>query len=215
MRNKFTINESQLTRLVMEGVRRALREMGYENGVGADVVPSDNNGDEPKGKNWFANNGIITLNSTSPKAWVTTTFLGNRRLAGKLGANWTTASQKPFFNSYTVDSDAILVVCQDSDSGEIYQIQYNADGPMMAASSNGSQVDPNGANFSIVNRKVKANFDKLLGKTKQMCQQEDEFFNSKTSKTYDNYRTGGKNARYNGMAMRNNLMGKNPSDSKF
>ena len=207
MRNKLTINESQLTKLVMEGVRRALREMGYEHGIDADDALAGDNGDEPKGKNWFANHGIVNFKfnnkpvkfgglldgpgSVPPRAWVTTTFLGNRRLAGKLGGNWITAKQKLYFNNYTVGSDSILVIYQDREKGEVYQIQYNANGPVQATSANDTEVDPNNSTFSWLNQHVKLYFNDLLELTKDMCEKENEFFDSKKSKTYDRYYNGG------------------------
>ena len=187
MKGKVTLNESQLRQIVLESVRKVLKESSFEHGISLNDVngkPGD-----VKGKNWFANHGIINLesNNESPvKVYVTTTFLGNHRLAGKLGAKWATASRKPMFNAYTVDSDAILVVVNFTDRNKVVQIQYTKDGPQMAFDGEDRQVKIRKDWF--FNETVMNFFDTMLEKTREMCAEEDEFFNSKTSNKYQQYK---------------------------
>ena len=189
-RRRVTLNENQLRKIVLESVKRVLKEEGYQYGV--DVDDSMGNEEDVKGKNWFANHGIVNWKSNatdSVKVYLTTTFLGNHRLAGKLGARWATGSQKRMFNAYTVDSNAILVVVNDTRNGKVYQAQITEDGPQMVCDANDNQVNANEMNTWFL-KHIDAQFPRLLQMTKDMCAQEDEFFNSKTSKTYDKFKNG-------------------------
>ena len=208
-RKKITLNESQLRNIVLTSLKRVLREE-YEHGVDVDDAMGQEG--DVKGKNWFANHGIVNWksNNESPvKVYVTTTFLGNHCLAGKLGANWTTAARKPYFNRYTVDSDAILVVVNDTKNGQIYQAQVTAEGPQIVADANDRQVDTSTIGNMWFMKHIQFQFQHLLKMTQDMCAQEDEFFNSKTSKTYQRF-NGETGSRYNDKAMRNDMLGNEP-----
>ena len=210
---KTILNETQLRQIVLESVKKVLKEASFEHGVDYNDADTEVEG-EVRGKNWFANHGIINLdsNNESPvKVYVTTTFLGNHRLAGKLGAKWATASRKSMFNAYTVDSNSMLVVVNDTRSGKVYQIQYDQNGPVRAADANDTQIKVKKDWF--FNKTVMNFFRDLLNKTYQMCTDEDEFFDSKTSKTYARY-SGKEESRYNDMAARNQKLGK-PTDAGY
>lgn len=189
----------RLRQIVSESIRKVLNEGpesdGYEYGIEPDYALRRGFEDtKEKGKNYFANNGIVNFGfNKNPehqvKIYITTCFLANRRLAGKLGAKWGTAASKRVFNAYTVDSDSILAVIEDRRNNNIFQVQIKDGEPVLAADANDKVVDlKQNYKYGTILTQLRHYFKWNFEATKKMTAEEDEFFAGKTSKTYDRLR---------------------------
>lgn len=211
MKKIVKLNEGKIRKMVAECVKKSLNEIFYFNGGGAPdfsgeyeygVSPDNLEGGKypwegEKGKGYFTKNGIINREwnrtpGNNLKMWITTTFLGHRHLALKLGGNWSTATQKRLFNAYSVDSHCLLIIIKDEESGLTALVQYGANGIELAADKNDRVLTDEQINSfretldtAIGGGKM---FEHMFSRAEEMCRQEDEFFANKTSKTYDRLR---------------------------
>ena len=173
---KMILNEQQLKNIVLKAVKRTLNEMAEVGG---------NAGGDQRGKAYYEKIGLIPvpeLGDEGAKVYMTATCLANRKLNFELGARWGTASSKRVFNAYTVDSDCILLVAVGN-YGESMQLQCGRDGVKIATTPDDRQVEPE--DYAFIDEKLPSVFDKLFNMAKTICAEEDQFFASKTSKTYD------------------------------
>ena len=133
-RNKLTLNESEIFNIVLNSVRRILRE-GWRDYDPTDDMDDDDLPDEfdddgidwidapqqnANNKNYFIDNGLVKIYSKPGlEVYLTATFLANRKIAMKIGGRWKTAANRDVFKSFIRNGGILVVVNWDGVSSEI------------------------------------------------------------------------------------------------
>ena len=193
-RNKLTLNESEIFNIVLNSVRRILRE-GWRDYDPTDDMDDDDLPDEfdddgidwidapqqnANNKNYFIDNGLVKIYSKPGlEVYLTATFLANRKIAMKIGGRWKTAANRDVFKSFIRNGGILVVVNWDGVSSEIL---YRRNGPVAAKDTFDAPLDVQ--EFAEINSRVMTGFSKYLSTTQKMVAEEDRFFAQKGNGGY-------------------------------